>query len=260
MVFIQAFRKIHRHYILIIYPILYDLISLAIGLSIVGFYGKEIVSIRLILEMGLPSVSHLSNIPLFVNNIDFLNIQEKIPSYSWMIVVLMILMGAFLQGGYISYLYSIVKGERFRFPQFLSAGKKHWIQFIILEIIIFLGKLSITAFLFLFFNMIGVFASLIFFIVFRIMFIYLEYTIVVDRVSVAAAVKQSREYLKKALIDSLALIIIMYAVSSGISFLLHIYWSPFTIIGLIVVYAYLMSVIQIAFMSVLGKIKANGRY
>ncbi|MEK3889998.1 hypothetical protein [Bacillus sp. FSL K6-3431] len=255
MILVKAFGNIHRHYTLLLYPILFDLLSLVIGCSIIGFYGKEIVSIRLILEMGLPSVSHLANIPLFANNLEFLNAAVDKPTYTWLVVVIMIIIGAFLQGGYISFLYAVVMNKSFRFSQFLNEGKKYWLQFIFLEVIVFLGKIGVTAFLVLFFNIIGVFASLAFFMFLRIIFIYLEFSIVVDYVSIASAMKRSRSYLKQSLIVSLALIVVMYAVSSGISLLVHMFWSPYIIIGSILVYAYVMSVIQMALMSVICKVR-----
>lgn len=209
------------------------------------------VSIRLMLEMGLPSLSHISNIPLFINSIDFLNIPSATPSFTWIVVVLLILAGTFMQGGYISYLYSIASSKTFHVSDFLNSGKRNWLQFIFLEIILFFGKISVTAFLVLFFGIIGVFASLVFFIVLRVIFIYLEFTMVVDRMSIGSAMKRCRSYLKKSLFPTLAIIIIMYLVSGGISLLLHKFWAPNVIIGLVFIYAYIMSVIQIVFMSIL---------
>ncbi|MCJ8009405.1 hypothetical protein ACFFF5_18340 [Lederbergia wuyishanensis] len=251
----DAFRKVHNHYTLILIPIIYDFISLGLGLLLVGFNGKEMLSSRLILEMGIPSASHLSNIPLFANHVDLLHISDKGHSFSWIVIVVMIIIGAFLQGGYISFLHSIVIGNDFRFSSFLKDGRKNWIQFIFLHMIVFLGKISVTAFLVIFFNIIGVFASLVIFLILRIIYIYLEFTIVVDRVSVAKALKLSNVYLKRSLPFSLCLIIVMYIFSSSISLMLHRLWSPITIIGTIVVYSYLMSIMQIAFMSLFCRLK-----
>ncbi|MEH7275051.1 hypothetical protein [Neobacillus vireti] len=254
MLLVDAFKKVHHHIALIFIPIMYDLLSFVIGWSIVGMDGKERTSIRLILEMGLPSVSHVSNIPLFANNIDLLN-SPKLPSYTWLIIIMMIVIGAFLQGGYIRYLYSIVSGKTFNFSQFLQFGKNNWLQFIFLGIIILLGKISVTGFLVLMFNMIGVFAALVFFICMRILLIYLEFTIVVDRVSIAAALKLTRGYLKNSLLLSFTLIFIMYTTSSLISFLIHWFWGPLMMVGSVFIYGYVMSVIQTLFMTILCRTK-----
>ena len=254
-----TFLRGHRHYPLILYPIIFDFISLFIGWYLIGFHGTDKISIRLILEMGLPSLGHISNIPIFTNMTDFLNVDVTIPSYTWIVVVTMIIIGAFLQGGYISYLYAIVKGNDFHFSKFLKAGKRNWMQFIFLEIIIFLAKFGLTAFLTLFFGIVGVAASLGFLFAFRVIFVYLEFTIVIDRISVSTALKNSRIYFKKSLFMTLFLIIVMYIISATLSYFLHLLWSPLTIIAFIFIYAYIMSIIQILFMDTLYKSKNNNR-
>lgn len=250
MLLVDAFKKVHHHFTLIFIPIMYDFLSFVIGWSIVGMDGKERTSIRLILEMGLPSASHVSNIPLFANNIDLLN-SPNLAAYTWLIVIIMIVIGAFLQGGYIHYLYSIVSGKNFNLSQFFYAGKKSWLQFIFLGIILFFGKIAVTSFLVLMFKMIGIFAALVFFICLRILFIYLEFTIVVDRVSITAALKLSRGYLKNSLLVSFTLIFIMYTTSSLISFLIHWFWGPLMVAGSVFAYGYVMSVVQTLFMTIL---------
>ncbi|WP_191271032.1 hypothetical protein [Neobacillus kokaensis] len=260
MLVVEAIKKVHRHFTLIFLPVMFDLLSFVVGWLMVGMDGKERISIRLILEMGLPSVSHVSNIPLFANNIDLLKSSGNLPSFSWLIVIGLIIIGAFLQGGYISFLFSIVNGKAFDISNFLHAGKKNWIQFIFLWLILFLGKISVTAFLVLMFKIIGVFAALVLFICLRILFIYLEFTIVVDGVSMAAAFKTCRGYLKKSLFPSFSLIFIMYFISSLMSYLIHMYWGPYSIIASIFVYGYLMSVIQTIFMMILCRTRDELNY
>ena len=260
MIVFEAFKKVNRNVKVIIYPILYDLISLAIGISIVGFYGKDLISIRMILEMGIPSISNLSNIPLLVNDIGFLAIPVEIPPITLVITIITIIFGAFLQGGYIGYLSSIANEETFNFKQLVKVGMRSWIQFIILEIILFFGKIGVTAFLAIFFGIIGVFASLVFFIALRITFIYLEFTMVVDRTGIVPAIKSSRNYLMKSLMMTFPLVIVMYIVSSLISLFLHYFWSPMVVIGLILIYAYIMTAIQLSLMMVLCKTKRGQEF
>lgn len=253
MILIKAFRKFHRHLHIVIYPILFDIISLTIGWIFAGFYQENLVSIRLILEMGLPSVSHISNIPLFANNMDFLNTTSEIPTYTVMIVITLIVIGAFLQGGYISHLQAIATEQQYNFSKFIHAGNRNWIQFVILEIIIFFGKIAVAALLASFFGIIGVFASLVFFFVLRILFIYLEFSIVVDWTGITQAIRLSWGYLTKSKMPTLPLIIVLYAAASLISFVLHYMWSPLVVVSIVFFYAYVMSGIQLAFMMTLCK-------
>lgn len=257
MVFEQSFKRLHKNLLLFIFPLVFDLLSLILGVAMVGFYGEQMISSRMILEMGLPSVSHLSNIPVIANTMDFLNVFDNVPMGTFLVIVLMIICGAFLQGGYIDYLSVAAQDTDYHTGQFFKASKRNWIQFIILEIIILLGKIAMTSFLAIFFGIIGVFASLCFFLTLRIIFIYLEFTMVIDRTGVAGAFNKSRHYLIKSMKISLVLVLMMYSITSALSFLLHYFWSLTSIIVMMVVYAYVMTVIQLIFMDTLLKAKAG---
>lgn len=259
MILIDSFKKLNKNLFLIVYPILFDLFALAVGLWMIGFTGEKVVSIRMILEVGIPSTGHLSNIPLFANMMEFLNYSGSMIDIAPMIVILIVIAGAFLQGGYIGHVAAIVKNKTYSISDFLKSGRKNWIQFILLEIIVFLLKIAMTAFLAIFFGIIGVFASLVFMIVLRIIFIYLEYSMVIDRIGILPAFKRSRQYLLGSMVSSLVLIVVMYAVSSSLSLLLHYYWSQSLVLVMIFVYAYLMSGIQIAFVQNLYKAKRGNR-
>lgn len=257
MIFITAAKRLHRNIAILLYPIINDLIALAIGLSIIGFYGKSIYSIRMILEMGIPSLSHLSNIPLFINSMEFLGLLsdtqgvDNIPSITILIVILAVIIGAFLQGGYISYLSAIVKEKGFSITQFKQAATRSWVHFVLLEGIIFLGKIAVTAFLAIFFGIIGVFASFVFALTLRIIFIYLEFSMVVDKTGIQKGMKYGRSYLIKSMWSTLPLVALMYIMTSGLSFLLHYYWSLPLVIGMIILYAYLMTIFQLVLMQTL---------
>ncbi len=163
MLLIQAFRQLNRHLVLVLYPLVFDLIALLIGWSLIGFYGEAQLSLRLILEMGFPSVSHILNTPLLVNTTEFFNAFERTTLLTLLIVLGMVLVGAFMQGGYIGSLYRLVADGTLRFADFLQYGKRNWLRFIFLLIIVFLAKIAVTTFLAMFFGAIGVFASFSFF-------------------------------------------------------------------------------------------------
>ncbi|MCJ7840797.1 hypothetical protein MUB24_07730 [Lederbergia sp. NSJ-179] len=253
----NGIRAVHRHWTIFIYPILFDLIGLALGLYFIGFYGKAITSVKLVLEMGLPSISHISNIPLFVNNFFFLTNPAEKTAFLAITLVIMLLVGAFLQGGYIRFLYMIVKKEEYSFFQFIKDGKKYWLQFILLEVIVQLLRIGLTAFLIIFFPYIGSFISLMTFIILRILFIYLEFTIVIDHVSIPDALKLSRRYLRKSFLPSLTVVMIMYLVTSSLSLVLHVRWTFSMVICVLLLYAYLMTLIQSVLMSIFCQVRAK---
>lgn len=254
---ISSFRDIHRHFTILIYPIIFDVIALLIGLSLIGLQGSPVYSIKLILEMGIPSVSHIATFPSFVNHIDFLNLQEKVSVLMLMIVAFMLIVRSFLQGGYIQQLNYIKNDTPYSFSKFLHYGKRNWLQLFFLEIIIFLGKIAVTTFLVIFFHVIGSFAGLAFFVFLRILYIYLEFTIVVDRVNITTGLRKSWGYLKETFFPSFPLIFIMYIVSGAVSYFLHKFWSLPFIFFTIILYAYLMTVIQMAFMKIFHHAKRD---
>ncbi len=251
----KGIRAVHQHWTIFIYPILFDLIGLTLGLYFIGFFGQAFVSVKLILEMGLPSISHISNIPLFANNLFFLTGPVEKTAFLGVILIIMLLFGAFLQGGYIRSLYRIVKKEEYSFVQFIKDGKKYWLQFILLEIIVQLLRIGLTALFLLFLPYIGAFISLVTFIVLRIVFIYLEFTIVIDNVNIPDALKLSRKYLFKSFLPSLTVVIIMYIVTSSLSLVLHIGWSFPMVICVLFLYAYLMTLIQSVLMCILWHVR-----
>lgn len=259
MIFIETFKKFKENIIIVIYPIIFDLIALFVSLSVLGFYGESMLSSRLILEMGLPSVSQISNIPFFINNIDFFNVQVELPNHTILIVLAFLIVGAFIQGSYIGHLQAIATDQEYNFSKFKSIGRRNWIQFIILELMVFFGKVLVATIFISFYEAIGGFIALAIFFVLRILFIYLEMTMVVDRLGVAQAFSKSRLYFKKSILTTIALIFTLYLVSSGASLVLHWFWSEATLIISIIIYALIMSFIQLTFMMTLCQTKEDKR-
>lgn len=93
----KTFRLLLKNPLIIMYPIILDALSFIIGLIIVGFIGVPSLSIRLILEMGIPSVSYVSNIPQLINQMQFMG--DTISVRAWIPVLFMLLLMAFAQGG-----------------------------------------------------------------------------------------------------------------------------------------------------------------
>lgn len=251
----KTFRLLVRNPLIIMYPIILDALSFIIGLMIVGFIGVPSLSIRLILEMGIPSVSYVSNIPQLINQMQFMG--DTVSVRAWIPVIFMLLLMAFAQGGYIASLRNVVEGRPISIGQFMKDGKKYAVRFIFLFMIITAAKTAITTLLAAFLGVIGLFLSLVIFVVLRIIFIYVEYCIVVDQLNVDAAFRQSRRYFQASSFNTSGIIIVMMISSGLISLLLHYLWSPAALIIAIPICAVVMGVIQIAFMQQLLLNKAS---
>ncbi|MGE7827574.1 hypothetical protein [Paenibacillus sp. NPDC093718] len=251
----KTFRLLFRNPLIIIYPIILDALSFIIGLMIVGFIGVPSLSIRLILEMGIPSVSYVSNIPQLINQMQFMG--DTISVRAWIPVIFMLLLMAFAQGGYIASLRNVVEGRPISIGQFMKDGKKYAVRFIFLFMIITAAKTAITTLLAAFLGVIGLFLSLVVFVILRIIFIYVEYCIVVNQLTVDAAFRQSRRYFQASSFNTSGIIIVMMISSGVISLLLHYLWSPAAVVVAIPICAVVMGVVQIAFMEQLLLNKAS---
>jgi hypothetical protein len=251
----KTFRLLFKNPLIMMYPIILDALSFIIGLIIVGFIGVPSLSIRLILEMGIPSVSYVSNIPQFINQMQFMG--DTISVRAWIPVLFMLLLMAFAQGGYIASLRNVVEGSPISIGQFMKDGKTYVVRFIFLFMIITAAKTAITTLLAAFLGVIGLFLSLVIFVVLRIIFIYVEYCIVVNQLNVDAAFRQSRRYFQASSFNTSGIIIVMMISSGVISLLLHYLWSPAAVIIAIPICAVVMGVIQIAFMQQLLLNKAS---
>jgi len=246
----RAFVQVLRYPILILCPILLDLIAYLLGGALVGFIGTSTLSYRLILEMGLPSVSYLMNTPLLPNQVQFMNLPG-VPTIGWAAVVLMLLLMTFAQGGYIGTLRQASIGEPASVGLFMREGKAYWIRFIFLYLMIMFAKTAVVTLLVMLFQGIGLFLSLLVFIVLRILFIYLEFTIVVNQSQLDAALRGSRQYFKQSKWKTMMLVFCLFVVSGLMSMLIHQLWSPYAILAGIVLGAYVISAIQLALMMVL---------
>ncbi len=245
----SAWIHLQKNWFFPLLPLILDIVSLGIGWRLAGFSGTPQFSIRAVLEMGLPSVSQVLNKPLPANTVEFFNVPVPLSEYAWIPVVVLILISAYMQGVYISGLLQIAEGKPIAWTALLKRGRKLWFRFLFLAVIIFFAKIAVTAFLVLFFQAIGQFASLLFFVALRIALFYLEFTIVADNVSVSLAFRQSFAYFKASIPATLSIAAVLFAVAGAISALIHGLWSPAAVIGGVFVYAYAMTWVQLAISS-----------
>ncbi|WP_211745786.1 hypothetical protein [Paenibacillus sp. Marseille-Q4541] len=249
----KVFRMLFKNPLILIYPIVLDTLSFILGLIIVGFIGSPSFSVRLILEMGVPSVSYVSNIPQLVNQMQFMG--DTVSVRAWIPVIFVLLLMAFAQGGYIASLNHVVEGRPISIRQFMMDGKKHWVRFIFFFMIITAAKTAMTTLLVAFLGAVGLFLSLIIFVILRIIFIYVEFCIVVDQLNVNVAFRQSIRYFQATSFSTSGIIIAMMISSGVISLLIHQLWSPVAIIIAIPICAVVLGAVQIAFMQQLCQTK-----
>ncbi|MCQ6559074.1 hypothetical protein [Paenibacillus mendelii] len=254
----EAYRRLNRNLSILLYPIILDMIALGAGWGLAGFRGEPQWSLKLLLDMGLPSLSHSLNLPVLANTLGYLSLFGQEGSVPAVIVVLLLLLVlCYAQGGYIASLQLIASGAKPSFSQFMRSGRVFFVRFFMFNAIVFAAQMGLTLGLSALFGSAGLFFSLLVFIVLRIIFIYIEFTMVVDRLSWDQVLGQSRAYFRSSLAQTGMIVVVLVAGSGLISLLLHRTWSLAAIIIGIPVYAYVITGIQLALMMVLLQTKSQ---
>lgn len=257
--FRDAYRRLNGAWKLVAYPFVLDALALAAGWSLAGLAGGPKWSLKWLLDIGLPSLSHISNNALLANSLDYLRVFGQDGSAAGVVVVgVLLLLRCYAQGGYIAGLQSIARGGKPDLAHFMRNGKAWFIPFIMYNIIVYIAMIGVTLGLSALFGPVGPFFSLLVFAVLRIVWIYLEFTMVVDRLSWDQVLGRSRSYWNGSRSKTAIAVVVLYVASGGISLLLHRFWSPAAVIVALLAYAYVMTGIQLALMIQLCRMREQG--
>ncbi|MFD3272373.1 hypothetical protein ACE3MS_19970 [Paenibacillus dendritiformis] len=233
----QAFQQLRRNPIIAFVPMLLDLAILALSVAWSGWQLTSQWSYRIVLEMGLPSIMHLYNLP-----------------FSWA-QLLLITVWSFAQGGYVKALATACEGGSVDADHMVRNSLAFWVPFLGLNIAMLLAKAAVSSLLIMKFGSIGAGASLLAFAVLRIVFIYLEFTIVTDRIHFDAAFRRSAHYFKQNWPSALAMAVLLLAASGVASLAANWFAAPAAVILIIVLYSLMMSLLQTALMLTLNEAK-----
>lgn len=252
---IKAYKTMHRHLYLLLIPIIIDIGALFAGLKFTQFYEVERPSIILIYDIGLPSLSHILNKPLLMNTFKYFADFDELSLTIIAGVLAFVMINAIAQGAYIGILYHISHEKHVSMQQVLYYVNRFWLRFFMLTIIFALLQLSVVLLMTIFFKIIGVFASLALFIVMRIFFIYFEYTMVIEDCFYGQALRRSFRYFIHGIRQNAVIVPLVFITAGVLSYILHSFWSLGSVIVFIVIYAYIMTALQLALMMSLRKIK-----
>lgn len=253
----RVFQKLHQNYWILFIPIAIDLGALIIGLNMIGFYGEPQISFQVILDVGLPSLSHILSTPLFVNSIKIFNLPQGISEPTPLIFLLFIVISAFSKGGLIGILYKVSQNQSIHFNDFLTYGKRFVIKFVIWMIIVNLAITAISLLFMLLFGVMSYFLVLFILIILRVLFIYVEFVFVVERAGFGEAFSLSRQYLKQSAPSVYMIIGLMFLFAGSISWFVYMFWMPLVLFLSIPVYAYVMCIVYMALMMSLNEAKNN---
>lgn len=251
-----GFNKLHRQGKIMIIPILFDLAALLLGYFILGNQGKAHLSFQVLLNMGMPSLSHIVDQPLLANSFTFLGSALKPSALMVLVVIAFLIIYAYMQGGYMGTLADIQAGKGFNWRTYWAYCNKFWARFILLAILTLTAKSGITAFLVIFLNVSGLGIALLLFMFLRIIYVYLEFTLVLDNMPISKALlSQSYAYFKESFKNTMLVMGAVLITAGLLSLLLHLVWEPLIVAGFIVLYTYLITGLQLALMTVLRDVR-----
>ncbi|WP_195572342.1 hypothetical protein [Paenibacillus sp. 1001270B_150601_E10] len=230
MSIVQAFRTLKRHPYVILQPIVIDMILLGLLLVSHAFPLESQSSSRVILSMGLPSIFQLFSLP-----------------FSWFLLVV-ILLWSFGQGGYIRALVAACEDTSLPTAQIMKANTRYGLPFMFLYFALLLATSAAGALLLLLFGTIGSGAALLFFLAFRVLFVYLEFTMVTDRLPFDAAFRRAFQTLKQHWPASIGMAALILIFSGAASLIANLYTAPILLLVILVVYNVMMTLLFIALM------------
>lgn len=242
----EARRIVHRNWPLVWIALALDAAAIAAGWAAIGFRGEPGWSIRLMLEMGLPSIGHILNRPLPANMVEFA-IAAGTPTGGATFAALLAL-ACFAQGGYIALLRTAVGGGRLSARQFARSGARAMPRFAVLAVATLFAKSALSLLLAALFGVAGLLMALLALFIFRVIHIYLEFTMYADELDFVSAMKPARRALGDTAGLTLAVAAVMYGITFGLSAAVHRCWSPVAVLAAAPVHAYAMAVLQTAFM------------
>lgn len=253
----QAFSILGRNKSLAMYPIVLDLISFLVGIGVTGFHGESKITLKLALDVGLPSISSLLDRQLMVNGVHFSLQDPSLPMILVLLFVVFLCIGVFLQGGFIGLLYEAGRGMRISSDMFLTYAKKFWLRFLALELLVFFFMSFAGGLLILGLGMLGALLFMIFFLVVRILYLYWEFTIVVEDCGIGEAFTRSREHFRNRVPETTSVIISIIGMNAAFALVVNALWNPLVFIVTLVVYGYVATGLQMALMLTLIEIRKS---
>lgn len=155
---------------------------------------------------------------------------------------------SFAQGGYIRTLAAACRGSKLPVSQMMRANLRYGLPFLLLQAAIMFAASAASTLLIVMFGAIGSGAALLFLIVFRILFVYLEFTIVTDRVPFDAAFRRAFRTLKQHGPASVGMGVAILAVSGLASLAANLLTKPIPLMLILIVYDAVMTVLLLALM------------
>lgn len=229
----RAFQALGKNPGLAIVPVAMDLLSFVLGFMFIGFIGEPRVSLKLTLDIGLPSVSTVLENTVMADVLHF-----DSGGAALLLFIFFFVLGAFVEGGFFGLLIQLAKmDEAPTLQNFLDYAQRFWLRFLGLKLIVFLVAMA-GLFLASLLWIVGILAYVIGFIILRVLYIYWEVTLVSEDLGIGEAFNRSRQYLDKRSPELTQVVMAMLAVNLVAALFLNLLMFPVVIFVGIFIYNY----------------------
>lgn len=243
----ESLGRLPKYPLLFLIPIIVDGLSMLLGLSRHGLGGIPHTTFKLTLQMGLPSISAVTDQGSMPVSIPFSGFGGFAP-VALVYLAFTLCLSAFLQGGYVGLLFESSKRNGLSMEKFIAYGSRFFSRFLLLQLLILALLFVLGSFLTAFMMSPGVLVFLILFILLRILFLYLEFTIVAEDCSLSQAFSRSREAFRYRTPATLPLVAVALVVNFVAALLINALWLPVFYLVFVIVYDFIGAGLQLAFM------------
>lgn len=238
----RAFSALNRNLGLVLIPVLLDLVFFILGMMATGFWGDAQLSIKVILDVGLPSISAILEHDILAGSL----VGADSPVV--FLFILSLLMGAFAEAGFVGLLYEIAREKVPALGSFVSYGKRFWLRFLGLRLLV--AAVSIAGLLLaMLLSIVGLIAYMIIFIILRIKYIYWEFTMLSEDMGITDAFRRSRMLYDSRTPELSKVIIAILVANFLLAVVVNALWSPTIVVIFIPIYCYVASALQLALMT-----------
>ncbi|ADI00365.1 hypothetical protein [Salisediminibacterium selenitireducens] len=261
--FKQGFSQTHRHPRIIAYPLILDWLFLLTALILTDITLTRIWSVELVIGPTLPTVDQLL---ADINSFTGIEIEAAIANVgflSLLAVLFLIWMAVSIvtEAGYFYLIWRGVNGEYTDLQAFLQGGSKFWFRFFLLYLLVFaliLGLGIIGAIVIVPFGIAGLILMAIGVLIIRLLFIYLEFTIVAEDTGIFDGIGQSYELFKASRFsDVFGFIVVMGLTTGALGLSVNLIAEPFFLFLISPIFVYVVTGFMFTLMMLMMKARDN---
>ncbi|MBM7566830.1 hypothetical protein [Paenibacillus sacheonensis] len=248
---LSAIRKLPGLPLLVGLPVAIDGLSALTGILMNGFHGSPHLAFKLALQMGLPSVSAVTEQRFMAGTVQ-MNADGGLSAGSAAAAVLVLLafllVQAFFQGGYIGLLRQAANERSISLRVFYAYGMRFFGRFLLLNLLVLAlllvgGGLAVYVL-----HGFGAVVSLLAFLILRVWFVYLEFTLVSENCSILQAFPRALRAFGDRTGATTSLIVKAVMLNILFGLLINAVWISFFFFLLLFLYDYIFAGLQLAFM------------